>query len=321
MNDYLKNVQEFYKSYSNYVEKYLIRPAKDKNHGVMIEVAGDCYEMFQEVLQRNGSNEFLEKSCELFLKFQNLVMEYKTEEIKALHREFGEFLTEEQNKNLHQSLISRIFMIDIEQMKLQHEKMKKCQELVDLDNAAYYDQGYSQGWIDGKQNAVGNLNIQYTYHMHKGSAGTTSNGCYTQASYHSHTGSSAGGGCYTSPVYHTHTGNSSSSGGCYTIPVSGTIIIIPVQQHQYTSGNTQPYYCGECDKCGIVFAFMVSSGYQPTMEHNCPNTYHYELGCGKTTSTVERYNLGCGKTASTVTGYTLGCGKTTNTIESATIIY
>ena len=137
MNDYLKTAQEFYKSYSNYVDKYLTRTSKDKNHGIMIEIAGECYEMFQEALQKEGSNEFLEKSCELFLKFQDLVMEYKPEEIKALHREFGEFLTEEQNKNLHQSLISEIFMIDIEQMKLQHEKMGKCQNLVDLDKKLY----------------------------------------------------------------------------------------------------------------------------------------------------------------------------------------
>ena len=82
MNEYLNSVQEFYKIYSNYIDKYVDRSEKDKNHGLMIQTAGEYYEMFQEVMQKEGNNEFLEKSCDMFLKFQDLVMEHKTEEVK-----------------------------------------------------------------------------------------------------------------------------------------------------------------------------------------------------------------------------------------------
>lgn len=133
MNEYLSSVQEFYKIYSNYIDKYVSRPETDKNHGIMLQTAGEYYEMFQEVLQKDGSNEFLEKSCEMFLKFQDLVMEHKIEGVKSLHMEFGKFLAEEQNKNMQQGLIADIFGIDVEQMKLQNEKVSKCQELVELD--------------------------------------------------------------------------------------------------------------------------------------------------------------------------------------------
>ena len=133
MNEYLRSVQEFYKVYSNYIDKYISRSENDKNHGIMLQTAGEYYEMFQEVLQKDGSNEFLEKSCGMFLKFQDLVMEHKTEELKALHMEFGNFLTEEADKTAQQELFKDIFQIDIAQMRLQDEKISKCQEYAELD--------------------------------------------------------------------------------------------------------------------------------------------------------------------------------------------
>lgn len=133
MNEYLKSVQEFYKVYGNYIDKYVDRSEKDKNHGIMIQTAGEYYEMFQEVLQKDGSNGFLEKSSDLFLKFQDLVMEHKTEEIKIFYEDFGKFLMEEQNKNKQQELIATIFEADVAQMKLQNEKLGKCQELLEHD--------------------------------------------------------------------------------------------------------------------------------------------------------------------------------------------
>lgn len=137
MNEYLKSVQEFYNIYGNYIDKYVDRSEKDKNHGLMIQTAGEYYEMFQEVLQKDGSNEFLEKSCDKFLKFQDLVMEHKTEDVKNFYKDFENFLVEEQNKNKQQELIAAIFDADMAQMKLQNEKLSKCQELLEHDMNMY----------------------------------------------------------------------------------------------------------------------------------------------------------------------------------------
>ena len=131
--------------------------------------------------------------------------------------------------------------------------------------------------------ALDNLDIQYTYHVHKGSAGTSANGCYTKAQYHAHVSS-----CYTA--------------------ATGSIYADPNYYPTDSSGNyLWGYYCNTCGTLvgkfgvweGASFNQGVSSG-----THNCGYTV-----------------VSCGKTTSTITGYTLGCGKTEQTIEGATIIY
>ena len=137
MNTYLISIQEFYNMYSNYMEKYASRPQTDKNHKAMFQIAGEYYEMYQQELLKNGNNEFLVKSCGMFLEFQELVMEHKTDELKSLHTEFGDFIKDEKNKSLQQELIAGVFEIDMAQMKLQNEKISKCQELVELDTRLF----------------------------------------------------------------------------------------------------------------------------------------------------------------------------------------
>lgn len=144
--------------------------------------------------------------------------------------------------------------------------------------------------------ALDNLQVQYTYHVHTGSAGTTANGCYTK------------------PSYHVHTGNSSTYGGCYTTVVSDN----PTLGNHNTTGGYNMNGGGSmecCVLCGATLTFgdaNFNTHYTEAFGKGCPknivkHNYTYGPSCGKTTNTVE--------------GYVLGCGKTTDTIESATIIF
>lgn len=46
-------------------------------------------------------------------------------------------------------------------------------------NAAYKEQGYREGYTQGIADGLSKVNVQYTYHVHAGTAGETANGCYT----------------------------------------------------------------------------------------------------------------------------------------------
>lgn len=148
--------------------------------------------------------------------------------------------------------------------------------------------------VDGLNQALDNLDVQYTYHVHEGSAGTTANGCYTKATYHVHTGSSSsGGGCYTKSTSSTTCGRS----------------LYKYQPDAYTSPSTWNVACSSCGE-----------GYTSGTASYCEQYIASKPKCTKTIST-STVTLTCGMTTSTITGYVLGCGKTTDTIESATIIY
>lgn len=144
---------------------------------------------------------------------------------------------------------------------------------------------------------------------------SAANDCWAPV-YHSHIGSSSvSGGCYTTPVNHTH------SSSCYN-KVTGTW-----QSYEETIicryGETVAMVdgCGEqrsatnwkCSRCGAKLYTLVidhnthyvggggSAPANPT--HVCSQTLncskagtvdHYDLSCGKTTSTIEDWQLDCG---------------------------
>ena len=144
------------------------------------------------------------------------------------------------------------------------------------DNAAYY----AQGVVDGMSEVLDNLDVQYTYHVHEGSEGTTANGCYTKAVYHSHMDS-----CYAQ--------------------ATGTIVQIPT----YNDGGIYAfdYRCNRCNTTTGTIRGDTNEGIhdeqgQLSGTHNCG--YSITV-CGKTTDTVESYSLGCGKTEETVESVTI----------------
>ena len=177
------------------------------------------------------------------------------------------------------------------------------------------------------------------YHKHSGSP-TTGGGCYT-ATYHKHSGSpTTGGGCYTSPITHTHTD------ACYIMGTCSTSATWPE-----SSGSAK--WCGHCNSdsiCHREFKIKHSScgrGDQYVSgdycaHSNCPQywgkttshqyrktltctkgegTIGYNLGCGKSESTIEGYNLSCGKNETTIESYNMGCGLQENQIVSYTVSY
>ncbi len=144
--------------------------------------------------------------------------------------------------------------------------------------------------------------IEYEYHYH-----TDGNGNTPHAST-----SGAMGGCYTSPIYHTHSGNSSSGGGCYTVAKTGyrtygcgSADCSSGPHGPDSSGNV--YYVGSCDRCGKTI-----SVYGAPRRVACDNT---------TTVKYTYYELGCGKSTSTVTGYRPACGLSDGQITGAHIVY
>lgn len=142
-----------------------------------------------------------------------------------------------------------------------------------LYNAAYY----AQGWVDGKQDSMDNLNIVYTYHVHEGSAGVTANGCYTTPIYHSHIST-----CY------------SEEKTCYATP-----------SERYIDGRTWIGY--DHSACGASWDGVDwkdgSSGYNSS--YNAYSHTYKNLICNKTNSTIDDYVLGCGKTEDTIESATI----------------
>lgn len=138
------------------------------------------------------------------------------------------------------------------------------------DNAAYY----AQGVVDGLAEALDNLEIQYTYHEHTGSEGTTANGCYIM------------------PVIHTHLTN------CYC---AGTLYDTGQRQEAIHPTWTAYYIVSRCSGCGATPWLMTNGGRDESWKLG---TTCGALICGKT-NTVEGYILGCGKDETTVESVTI----------------
>lgn len=96
--------------------------------------------------------------------------------------------------------------------------------------------------------------------------------------------STNGGGCYTNAIRHSH------SGSCYK-----SVFVDTCGCTAYIN-----YNAGICD-CGHGYG-----------SHN----NGMDCKAGYTNNVLE-----CTKSTTAILGYDLGCGKTTETIESATIIY
>ena len=146
------------------------------------------------------------------------------------------------------------------------------------DNKNFYDQGhadgyeqgdsdgYRRGYADGKSDAAEGAELEYIYHEHTGD-------------------STDGGGCYTEPVYHQHIGHTSIYGGCYTIKIVGGA---GCKQGYHTiklpNGLWQCTNCGCQDREGDLCAHDI---YAPSCGLDGV-AVGWELGCGKTTSTIEK---------------------------------
>ncbi|MCH5263206.1 MAG: hypothetical protein J1F42_09860 [Lachnospiraceae bacterium] len=130
------------------------------------------------------------------------------------------------------------------------------------DNKNFYDQGYADGKADAEESAE----IEYIYHEHAGD-------------------SAEGGGCYTEPAYHQHIGNAGTYGGCYTISVPDAL---GCKKGYHTvklqNGFWQCTDCGCRDSEGVFCShsgFATSCGLDGVV-------VGWDLGCGKTTSTIEK---------------------------------
>lgn len=140
--------------------------------------------------------------------------------------------------------------------------------LLILDNAAYY----AQGVVDGLAQALDNLEIQYTYHIHEGSEGTTSNGCYTKPITHSHNNA-----CYCSG-YFTHNGTN-------------------VKNCSFDNNTIYPIVCSNCGR--------YEQWYGKDMSRYGAYNVCGRFICTKSTSEILKYSLGCGKTEGTIESATI----------------
>lgn len=108
-------------------------------------------------------------------------------------------------------------------------------------------------------------------------------------------------------TYHTHIGNSSSGGGCYSKYVAGTVAYS--RGAYLSSWIGAGHYAYSCNSCRQI----ISNAHLPgsnngigeidvnnlsnVIHNNCPNpqypaiSSHYELNCGKTTSTIEKAEI------------------------------
>lgn len=101
-------------------------------------------------------------------------------------------------------------------------------------------------------------------------------------------------------IYHTHTGSSGSGGGCYSISRSGSRTI------EVPCGGTLYYWGSDWDKSECT---VCGAGYYGNRGgESCPHST-------TRTETYTYYELGCGKSPSTVVGYVT---YTKNTAEWAT---
>lgn len=138
------------------------------------------------------------------------------------------------------------------------------------DNRAFYEKGY----LDGFEKSTNSASIEYTYHQHTGS-------------------SSGGGGCYTAG-YHVHT-DACPKGTC-------TVYVDCTSTHS-DGGSYHNFYTYEHRDCGE--GWSAGEDWQNhSRQGSWTQTHEYYI-CNN--SPINRYNL--------------GCGKTTSTIESATIVF
>lgn len=133
MNEYIDGFVGFYEGLSIYIEKYMNWAAKSREHIAMMQLAGEYYEDYQKLLENKGENEFLTKASQLLLDIQTAVESQDKNRIKQLQLETEKIIQEEKDKLEYSKKFSEIFQADIQQMKLQEEKIKSCQALVDMD--------------------------------------------------------------------------------------------------------------------------------------------------------------------------------------------
>lgn len=115
-----------------------------------------------------------------------------------------------------------------------------------------------------------NLEVQYTYHKHEGTEGTTANGCYIK------------------PVYHVHRNS------CYSTPCGGSLYV------SYVNGTASyNITCNRCGQTGFVGQTWWDNG---SVSRVCSNK---SIICGLTTSTIDSYTLSCGKTENTIESATI----------------
>lgn len=133
MSEYLEGFKGFYESLTIYMEKYASRPAKDKNHAFMLQLAGDYYEDCQKILAEQGENEFLSKISQVFLDFQGFVEEHDLSKLNSLSAEVNSIIKMQEDKEAWIAAGQKVFQNGIAQMKLQEEMLKSCQALVNLD--------------------------------------------------------------------------------------------------------------------------------------------------------------------------------------------
>ena len=137
MNNYIESFTGFYDGLSIYLEKYAQRPERDKNHASILQLAGDYYEEYQAFLQEYEGNDFLHEACKLLLEIQAAVEEHNLEMLKSLRANSEMLIQNEKNRTMYVEKFSEIFQTDVQQMKLQEEKIKSCQALVDMDLKIY----------------------------------------------------------------------------------------------------------------------------------------------------------------------------------------
>lgn len=117
------------------------------------------------------------------------------------------------------------------------------------DNQAYYNIGYTDGYAQ----KLDNVSVAYNYHEH---IGTSENG----------------DGCYTKP---------------HILYGQGSTYVYA----NYTNDNGTTYHAYACRDCGKQISNYRDDQYSsPPPHNNCPaHPYQsgWELGCGKTTSTIE----------------------------------
>ncbi len=137
MNEYIKSFKGFYEYVDSYMKKYADRPQRDRTHASAIQFAGEYYEEYQKEIQESGENEFLNKACQLFQDFQLAVEEHDWHKLERLYSDAGEFIRQEEGRAAWREKFNEVIQKDLEQMKLQQEKCKSGQALVDMDKKMY----------------------------------------------------------------------------------------------------------------------------------------------------------------------------------------
>ena len=115
------------------------------------------------------------------------------------------------------------------------------------------------GYTNGAADAVNKTNIKYTYHQHSGN-------------------STNGGGCYGKIVYKT---TQVICGSTKARTICGSY-----QAPSSTTGEMTTHCYYKCPDCGTVTT-QGSGACTGYITKTTSDVDHYELNCGKTTSTIE----------------------------------